>query len=239
MVGRTTFFNQFNKIFAELAADRKIRKPFRKYSSGRYTAWFFPRPGSTRVNDPIWQALKAVRCRGATNTGPKGRTVVRVKMFTWNGDRGMNLARKLYRLDQRGCDVEVLLGAPGAGVVKEVRRPGRNGGIEVWDTRKDRNGDGDLDLYTHMKVLTIKGHFEGRRNARAVFTGSANWTPQAFKRGDEILLRIDGRKAYNQYNRHMRFVKTRSVRRSNTSTTIAKIRPYNLNPVAEESFDLF
>ena len=233
MVGRADLSTYFNKIFAQLAADKRIRNPFRSVTSGPYTAWFFPRPGSTRKNDPIWQALRSVQCRGAQNTGPAKRTVVRVKMFTWNGDRGMNLARKLYQLDQAGCDVEVILGAPGAGVVRELRRPGRNGGIEVFDSRRDRNCDGEIDLYTHMKMLSIKGRVGNNRKARIVYTGSANWTPQAFKVGDELLLRTSTRRAYQQYNRHFQYVKTRSVRRSNTVTTVAKIRPYNLNPIAE------
>ena len=233
MVGRADLFTYFNKIFAQLAADKRIRNPFRSVTSGPYTAWFFPRPGSTRKNDPIWQALRSVQCRGAQNTGPAKRTVVRVKMFTWNGDRGMNLARKLYQLDQAGCDVEVILGAPGAGVVRELRRPGRNGGIEVFDSRRDRNFNGEIDLYTHMKMLSIKGRVGNNRKARIVYTGSANWTPQAFKVGDELLLRTGTRRAYQQYNRHFQYVKTRSVRRSNTVTTVAKIRPYNLNPIAE------
>jgi phosphatidylserine/phosphatidylglycerophosphate/cardiolipin synthase-like enzyme len=232
IVGRADLFNSFNSLFAQLAADKRVRSPFRVYRSGPYTAWFFPRPGANRFNDPVYRALKAVKCRGAQNT-PGGRTIVKVKMFTWNGNRGMTLARELYKLDQKGCRVEVILGAPGAGVVRELRRPGRNGGIGVWDSRRDRNFDGELDLYTHMKMLSIKGWLGKNRSAMKVYTGSANWTQDAYTIGDEMVIRVSTARAWNQYDRHFEYVKTRSNRRSNIVTTVAKIRPYNLNPIAE------
>lgn len=232
IVGRKDLFNSFNKIFAELAADRRIAKPFRKVSGGPYTAWFYPRPGAKRFQDPVWQALSAVKCKGAKNTR-NGRTVVRVKMFTWSGNRGMTLARKLYGLDQAGCDVQAILGAPGAGVVRELRRPGRNGGVAVWDSRRDRDRNGELDLYTHMKMLSIKGAVGSNPRSRVVYTGSANWTNSAYTRGDEVVIRLDTPRAFRQYTKHFNYVKKRSVRRSNVVTTVAKIRPYNLNPIAE------
>jgi phosphatidylserine/phosphatidylglycerophosphate/cardiolipin synthase-like enzyme len=232
VVGRTAWYNGFNKIFAELAADKRPAKVFRVVQDGTNTAWFFPRPRAKRANDLMWQTLKSVRCRGAANR-PGGRTLVQVKMFTWNGQRGLNLARKLYRLDQRGCRVEVIVGAPGAGVVRELRRPGRNGGVAIWDSRKDRNGDGELDLYTHMKALVIKGNVAGNPRARMAFTGSANWTQNAFTGGDEVVVRYNTAKAWKQYNRHINYVKTRSNRLSNKNLPLEAIRPYNLNPIAE------
>ena len=232
IVGRPDLFKSFNTIFAQLAADKRVRAPFRTYRSGPYTAWFFPRPGANRFNDPLYRAIKSVKCRGAKNT-PGGRTIVKVKMFTWNGNRGLTLARELYKLDQAGCRVEVILGAPGAGVVREVRRPGRNGGIAVWDSRRDRNSDGELDLYTHMKMMSIKGRMGKNPRAKAVYTGSANWTQDAYTRGDEMVIRLSTGRAWRQYNRHFEYVKTRSKRLPNTVTTVAKIRPYNLNPIAE------
>ena len=232
IVGRPDLSRSFNAIFAQLAADKRVRAPFRTYRSGPYKAWFFPRPGANRFNDPVFRALKSVKCRGAKNT-PGGRTIVKVKMFTWNGNRGLTLARELYKLDQKGCRVEVILGAPGAGVVREVRRPGRNGGIAVWDSRRDRNFDGELDLFTHMKMLSIKGRMGNNRKAKTVYTGSANWTQDAYTRGDEMVIRLNTGRAWRQYNRNFQYVKTRSKRLPNTVTTVAKIRPYNLNPIGE------
>ena len=232
VVGRAKWYNQFNQIFAELAADRRPAKVYKRVTDGRYSAWFFPRPGAKRANDLMWKTLRSVKCRGAANR-PGGRTLVQVKMFTWNGQRGLNLARQLYRLDQRGCQVEVILGAPGAGVVRELRRPGRNGGVAVWDSRKDRNFDGELDLYTHMKALVIKGNVGNNRKARFAFTGSANWTQDAYTAGDEVVVRYDTARAWKQYNRHINYVKTRSTRLSNKKLTLEQVRPYNLNPIAE------
>jgi hypothetical protein len=234
IVGRPGLVASFNKVFAELARDKPMRNPFRKHDDGPYTAWFFPMPGGTRTDDPIWQALRSVRCTGAVDAGSNGRTVVRVMMFTWNGLRGMNLARKLYQLDQAGCRVEVIVGAPSAQVVRELRRPGDNGGIRVLDSRKDRDGDGELDLYNHMKVLMISGRMGRNPTNRVVYTGSANWTPLAYTSGDELLLRVRSRAAYRQYSRHFDFMAARSRRLPNQPTTVEPLKPYELlNPVVE------
>jgi hypothetical protein len=234
LIGHDKLSDTFNTIFKQLARDVRPSQPFQVIMNGRYKAWFFPNPGGDRSEDPIWRALNGVRCAGAVGAGRDGRTVVRVIMFTWNGLRGLNLARKLYQLDQDGCHVEVLVGAPGPEVLREIRRPGRNGGAEVWDTRKDRNLDGELDLYTHMKVLMINGRIEADRSVRQVFTGSANWTPQAFTSGDELLLRIEGNPYYGQYARQFDFIRARSTRLPNIDSPIDPIRPYsveNLLPI--------
>jgi phosphatidylserine/phosphatidylglycerophosphate/cardiolipin synthase-like enzyme len=234
IIGKPRLSRKFNSIFAQLAADRRPAKPFQTIESGRYKAWFFPNPGGDRSEDPIWRTLDATRCTGVEKSGRDGRTVVRVIMFTWNGLRGLNLARKLYRLDQAGCRVEVLVGAPGSQALREVRRPGVNGGAAVWDTRRDRNLDGELDLYNHMKVLMINGRVGADRSVHRVLTGSANWTPQAFTSGDELLLRIDGRRYYGQYSRQFDFIRARSDRLPNVNSPLDPIRPYsvtNLLPI--------
>jgi phosphatidylserine/phosphatidylglycerophosphate/cardiolipin synthase-like enzyme len=228
IIGRPAISGKFNRIFAQLAADRRPPQPFQVFERGRYKAWFFPNPGGDRSEDPIWRTLKSTRCTGVENAGRNGRTVVRVIMFTWNGLRGLNLARKLYQLDQAGCYVEVLVGAPGAQVLREIRRPGTNGGAAVWDTRKDRNLDGELDLYNHMKVLMINGRVGANPSAHQVLTGSANWTPDAFTSGDELLLRVQSRRFYQQYSEHFDFIRARSQRLPNISSPLDPIRPYSV-----------
>lgn len=235
-VGNPKVYRSFITIFEQLAQDKRpASNPYRRYDHGTaYTLWFWPRWGAHAPQDPIWQVLNQVECRSAGRlVGRSGRTVVRVNMFTWNGNRGLNLARRLFQLDQAGCHVEVIVGAPGAGVLRELRRPGRNGGIAVFDSRKDRNGDGELDLYTHMKALMISGHVGKVRNEKLVYTGSANWTPDAFTTGDELTMRLNLNTMWNRYNKNWEFIKARSTRLTNKNTTVAELKPYNLLPQAE------
>ena len=88
-----------------------------------------PPPRRQPQERPVWQALPA--SSAAVRRTPPGGSHDRAGQDVHvERQPGLTLARKLYKLDQAGCRVEVILGAPGAGVVREVRRPGRNGGIE-------------------------------------------------------------------------------------------------------------
>ena len=129
--GNSTWYNGFVKVFDRMKLDRinDPRTVFTVVNSGPNTAYFYPQPGAKKSADPIARALSKVRCRGANGgAGIGGRTVIRVAMFGATGPRGMYLAKRLRALDKQGCRVEVVLAKPGRKVIREMRRPGPNGG---------------------------------------------------------------------------------------------------------------
>jgi phosphatidylserine/phosphatidylglycerophosphate/cardiolipin synthase-like enzyme len=197
LVEREAFYLNSAAVFEEMARDVNRRTPYRTFSGGPYTAYVFPKPTG---GDPVLGILHQVRCTGAKGAGRGGRTVIRVAMFAWFHDRGLAIAEKLRALDNAGCIVQVIWGAPGRGVSAEVRRLGRNGGIEARDSRFDRDGDGRKDLYVHHKFFTISGVLGANRSARAVFTGSANWMNRPLRHDDEIMLRVNGSRVYERFD---------------------------------------
>ena len=197
ITGQRTLYAVFAAVFDDMARDRPAPRPYWRVSKGRYSAEFLPvgRPSA----DPIARELSKVTCKAGKGTGVRGRTLVRVSMWTWSGKRGVALAKQLRQLDRRGCRVEVILGAPSPTVVQQLRRLGKNGGVTVRDSRLDRNGDGEVDRAVHHKYLLISGGYDGDRRSRRVVTGSLNWTTGALTHGDELVLSIDGAKTHKRY----------------------------------------
>jgi hypothetical protein len=121
-----------------------------------------PYPGLKGARDPLVKRLRSVRCRDAAVTaGHRGRSVVRIVMHAWNGDRGIVLARQVARLDRKGCDVRVLYGKGTGRVVKRIFErsgiPARDSGV-----RTGRR--------VHHKVMLVSGAVGGHPDAHYVWT---------------------------------------------------------------------
>lgn len=205
--GKDAWYQGFVTVFDRMQKDRHNdpSKVFTVVRQGPNTAYFYPQPGAKMWQDPIARALTDVRCKGATGgAGINGRTVIRVAMFGATGPRGLYLARKLRKLDAAGCRVEVILAKPGRKVIKEMRRPGPNGGITVHDSRYDRDLDGRPDKYVHLKTMIISGNWRGDRSAWVVYTGSQNWFTRSQTHDSELVVEMRVRSTYNQYDRHFR-----------------------------------
>lgn len=201
--GDSDWYRTFTSLFDQMKQDTKVDEPYIVKQSKWYTGYFMPQRTGDLNADVISQALSSVKCTGATGgAGIGGRTVIRVGMFGMIGDRGMHLATKLRQLDDAGCRVEVLLAKPSRIVIQELRKPGKNGGVTVHDTRYDRDGDGRPDKYIHAKYMTISGNYAGDSSAWRVFTGSQNWFPRSQTHDDEIVVEMDSRGMWDKYNRH-------------------------------------
>ncbi len=198
ITGQRTLYAVFAAVFDDMARDRPTPRPYWRVTKGRYSAEFLPVGRSSA--DPIARELSKVTCKAGKGTGVRGRTLIRVSMWTWSGKRGVNLAKQLRALDRRGCRVEVIVGAPSPTVMQQLRRLGKNGGITVRDSRVDRNRDGEVDRAVHHKYLLVSGGYDGDRTAHRVVTGSLNWTTGALTHGDELVLSIDGAKIHRQYS---------------------------------------
>ncbi len=193
----------FRDTFTQMRTSQPAKTPYKIVTTpaGKFQARFYPRPGDgTRKTDPVYEDLTRVRCNGVrTGTGINGHTVVRVSMFYWTGLRGEVLARKLLALDNAGCIVKVIYGAPSPRVSAILRHRGKNDGIDVRDSRYDYNRDGAVDERVHTKYMMVSGIFGSNRSASFVWTGSANWTKPSLRRSDEVTLRIRSKGTHNHY----------------------------------------
>ena len=208
VVGNNRLYDGFRDVFTQMRTSRPAKVPYRVVTtpSGKYQARFYPRPGDgTKRTDPVYRDLTRVRCNGARpGTGINGHTVIRVSMFYWSGGRGEYLARKLLALDNAGCIVKAIYGAPSPRVSAILRHRGKNDGIDVRDSRYDFNRDGAVDEWVHTKYMMVSGIFGTNRSASFVFTGSANWTRTSLRQSDEVTLRIRSKGTHANYLRNFR-----------------------------------
>jgi phosphatidylserine/phosphatidylglycerophosphate/cardiolipin synthase-like enzyme len=186
VVGNTALYDGYVRFHSELMRDEPVADPYRRFGSGRFSARAFPRPGRDRTTDDIWEALATVEPAGA---------VIRVSMYAWEGVRGEYLAERLAALRGDGADVAVLRN----GMSATVRQILVDGGVTVYDSRLDPDGDGVKDYYVHHKYLLVGQPASGTWQT---WTGSANWGFNSLRRGDDTVLRIAGRGTFDQYLRN-------------------------------------
>ncbi|NHC22334.1 hypothetical protein G6553_03980 [Nocardioides sp. IC4_145] len=199
--GKPRVYAAFRSTFAEMWRDKPVRNAYTRTRVGPVTAFFYPYAGrrAKRV-DPALSELRAVRCRGARNT-TSGRTKIRIAMTSWFGERGTQLAWRVRRMQNNGCDVKIVYAVMGNEVLRILRREGRRP-VRLQQVVQDFDGDGVYDRYLHMKVLTIKGRYRDSRRASVVVNGSANWSP-AVLNSDEAVLRIRRAPVLKAYNRRI------------------------------------
>lgn len=191
----------YNGVFDQMRADRPLARPFISSSVNEYGPDFFPHPGASQYDDPLYTALSSITCPGAaegagteTGTDLDGDgvldrvTKVRIAQHAWNGDRGRYLVHKVAELHRSGCDVKVLLGIGAGKVVKDVLR---NQGVPT--------SYGSTSKKTHQKLMFVSGVLGGDPAAATVWTGSHNWSDGALRR-DDVLLQIDSPEALAQYD---------------------------------------
>ena len=75
--------------------------------------------------------------------------------------------------------------------------PTARGKMPVRSTGFDTDDDGEIDLYSHEKILLINGRY-GKTNRKVVVTGSSNYQDGG-QYGDEIILRKFDYRLYRQY----------------------------------------
>lgn len=214
IVGKAAIFAKYHQIHDEMSRDRVDGNPYVVQRVGRFESQFFPKRSATRATDPTYQALSKVRCRGADGgAGRSGRTAINISMFYWGGERGEYLARKLLQLNRDGCIVSVIYGAPTNDLAAMLRKSAHNGGINLYDSRYDRNNDGMVDLRVHTKYLLINGNYGSDNSSWQVFTGSQNWVKGSLTGGDEVTLQVTSRPAYARYLKNWNFVRVHGARK--------------------------
>jgi phosphatidylserine/phosphatidylglycerophosphate/cardiolipin synthase-like enzyme len=212
MSGVASTFRTYQRIHGEMARDRPARNPYVVHRERSFESQFFPKRSASRATDPTYQALSRVRCRKVSGgAGRRGRTAINISMFFWAGERGVYLAKRLLKLNREGCIVGVIIGAPKKDVGGVLRRSARReGGINLYDSRVDRNNDGENELRVHTKYMLINGNYRGDSSSWQVFTGSQNWVKGSLTGGDETTLQISRQRAHRAYMNNWDFVRGRA-----------------------------
>jgi phosphatidylserine/phosphatidylglycerophosphate/cardiolipin synthase-like enzyme len=182
--------DQLARTFELMAADRPQRRLDLPATSRGFVTHVAPYRGTGR--DPVAARLGRIRCHGVgLLAGRDGRTVVRVVMHAWNGERGVALAGKVARLGRSGCDVKVLYGV---GMGRRVANILRHADVPIRDS-------GHAGDRVHHKVLVVSGRIGRQRIANYVWTGSHNWSDRSL-RNDELTVRVAGRDLVEAYLRN-------------------------------------
>jgi phosphatidylserine/phosphatidylglycerophosphate/cardiolipin synthase-like enzyme len=180
---------QLAQVFALMADDRPQARLVLKETTKGFATDLAPYGTGDGGGDPIARRLARVRCHGTSLlAGRDGRTVVRIAMHAWNGDRGLALARQVATLHRQGCDVKVLYGVGMGGAVAATLR---GAGVPVRDSHLSGRR-------VHHKVMVLSGVLGDQIDANYVWTGSHNWSDRSL-RNDEIMLRIAGRHLVQDY----------------------------------------
>jgi phosphatidylserine/phosphatidylglycerophosphate/cardiolipin synthase-like enzyme len=203
-------YNAFTVLFEQMRLDKPASDPYYKKRIGSHELQVLPYPNFGPTNDPVMLMLNRVHCWGARGgTGRDGRTIVRVSMHAWNDWRGTYLAQKVRSLFAEGCDVRLMYGMASRTVRETFAKKTKRGYVPVhvngYDTEEVGGLDGEIDLYSHQKILTVSGNYWGDSSTSFVFTGSSNWNAGGAK-GDEIIFRASGPVLVNRYLRNFNFI---------------------------------
>ena len=190
-----TFFRTFLGWFAQLKNDRPVARPFVRARVAGGNVVLTPM-SPQQHGDPIMQALNRIICQTRKGVvmpdAPDPDTILRTRIMiaahAWNGLRGRLLARKVAELARRRCVVWVY---HGVGVGPYVREIVRKGGGYVTNGRH-------RGIYTHQKLMIVRGHIGAQAWTNRVWTGSHNWSPRAYDR-DDILVEIAQQPVAAQY----------------------------------------
>ncbi|BAJ29479.1 MULTISPECIES: phospholipase D-like domain-containing protein [Kitasatospora] len=206
VAGNADLFDDYAGYFATLSAAQQGRTPQVAdypvaYQAGPAKVYFFPRA----TTDPIVDILNTVAtpvngqpaCFGnsAGYGTTDGRTVIRVAMHHISR---IEVARKLWELDNAGCYVDVvyrMVDTIGTSVLTQLTQPTRYGGIALHQLNDDVAGH----TATHSKYLLVEGGYKGLPNQKIVWTGSHTYTYMALTSNDEALLKYDDPAVHDAY----------------------------------------
>jgi hypothetical protein len=200
-------YNDYRDMFNKMVPDRRGNGP-RIYQSGPYTSTFYPFRQANRTNDKTLNALRTIRCTGATGgAGYRGRTVVHIVMHAWHGTRGKYLAQRVRQMYNSGCYVRILYSFMGRGTYSLLTRG--TGSRMVARRVLFAGPRGKVAAkYSHMKMFSASGYVSGDSSNWVTWTGSNNWADRSVK-ADEVTIRIPSRATYSQYVNHWTFMRNR------------------------------
>jgi len=182
--------------------DRKTSTPYSSTVGTNAKVYFFPRPDgdpTSTTGSTVLGVLNNLDCSGKNTTGGFGAnhlTSIHVAMFELTD---VNIANKLWALDNAGCVVHVVRtnhGTQDDAAIARLNNCDAHNGVTIDSVHlrvggDDNNDAADADIgFVHSKYLVIDGFYDGSANQRLVWTGSYNYTTGALLHNDEALLKL-------------------------------------------------
>jgi phosphatidylserine/phosphatidylglycerophosphate/cardiolipin synthase-like enzyme len=202
-VDDSTLYNANVDNFNDMLPDKTNTNYYHTVESGTYKEYFFPRAGSTKNSDTIYNILNDVSCP----------STIKLSTYFWTNLR-LYLAEKLRDLKKKGCTVEVIYpdGPGGQDTIESKVTAALVGGkgpiVPTYNTRAYKG------FYMHNKVLLISGTYQGLGNQKIVYTTSQNLTKTSLRESNEVMLRIPDARIYGKYAGNFDFIRdnyTKSV----------------------------
>jgi phosphatidylserine/phosphatidylglycerophosphate/cardiolipin synthase-like enzyme len=209
-VGDKTLYDANVANFNDMLPDKTNTSYYHTVESPPYKEYFFPRAGSTKNSDTLYNILDDVSCP----------STVRLTTYFWTSAR-LYLAEKLSAMRKAGCTIEVIYpDGPGAQdtIYPQVTAELRSGKIDTWNTRPKKG------LYVHNKVILIDGTYQGVGGQKLVYATSQNLTLTSLRESNEVMLRIPNLPAYWLYEGNFEQIKSQSVKIiSSTASSTARV----------------
>jgi phosphatidylserine/phosphatidylglycerophosphate/cardiolipin synthase-like enzyme len=225
-VGNKTLYDANVDNFNDMLPDKTNTNYYHTVESPPLKEYFFPRAGSTKSSDTIYNILSDVGCSktGATST-------IRLTTYFWTSARRY-LAQKLSALKEDGCKVEVIYpDGPGSQdtIYSEITSDLRSGAIDTWNTRPNKG------FYVHNKVILIEGKYQGLANQKLVYATSQNLTLTSLRESNEVMLRIPNDPlAYPAYLNNFQQIKSQSVHIISSAAKTTAETTAEVNSVTEK-----
>ena len=197
-VGDKALYDANVANFNDMLPDKTNTNYYHSVESPPYKEYFFPRAGSTKNSDTLYNILNDVSCP----------STVRLTTYFWTSAR-LYLAEKLSAMRKAGCTIEVIYpDGPGAQdtIYPQVTAELRSGKIDTWNTRPKKG------LYVHNKVILIDGTYQGVGGQKLVYATSQNLTLTSLRESNEVMLRIPNLPAYWLYEGNFEQIKSQSVK---------------------------
>jgi phosphatidylserine/phosphatidylglycerophosphate/cardiolipin synthase-like enzyme len=135
----------------------------------------------------------------------KAPAEINIAMFQWSahgssGDTNyLQLPKKLVSLAGTGVKVHILMTASQVDDSVQAYLAAHPKNIDVHDTSRGQDANGNALHYTHDKYMTISGTYAGVANSRIVFVGSSNWTINGMWHNDETDVKLTGATSYDAF----------------------------------------
>jgi phosphatidylserine/phosphatidylglycerophosphate/cardiolipin synthase-like enzyme len=197
-VGDKALYDANVDNFNDMLPDKTNTDYYHTVESPPYKEYFFPRAGSTKNSDTLYNILNDVSCP----------STIKVTTYFWTSAR-LYLAEKLSALKKAGCSVEVIYpDGPGSQdtIYPEVTAELLGGKVPTWNTRPNAG------LYVHNKVILINGTYQGVPGQKIVYATSQNLTKNSLRNSNEVMLRIPIPAVYDAYSGNFEGIKDNSVR---------------------------
>ena len=207
VVGNQKMFDDFSRIFGQMAQDRYRKRPYVAVQDGRYAVEFGSDPHAVGSRDHIYQRLDKVGCRAPAGYGDGGHTVIRIMMYGWVGARGLLLARKVAVLSRAGCRVRVLVSGAGRRVHAVLHRSGvaiRRSALDLDDDPLTGFNETGWEVFSHEKWMSLSGTWAGAP-FKGVWTGSENWS-NVSRFNDEVTVQVPFASALAAYSSHFEMI---------------------------------